>query len=386
VSLSPILDVLIGMAGVYVAFSLLASWCNERAAAALDLRSKGLVNGIYQILNGNKKAFTQFTQDPTFVALLQAGKNTLQPAQPAAVPAVIDPAAVPAVVDSATPPAFVGPAAFVKNGPSYMSKEQFSTIFMNLLAGNGAKMTSAVSAAAAAAVAATTTDPATGVTAAQAAAAAAADVIKSLQAAGNSLGVGPQVQGILAKSGGDYNRFVAGIEALYDDHMDRVSGWYKRRTHTILIMIGAVLAIFFNIDSIRLYEGLSCNSALRGSVSAAATAAAHDTSATPSGVVPGMLQAIPLGWVRQPNGLFDDPIACYVKDATTKDPAAKVPSADPNARKWMWGWYLLSKALGLAITVIALSLGAPFWFDALSCLTNVRAAGKKPDSDAKATT
>jgi hypothetical protein len=343
-SLSPILDVLIGMAGVYVAFSLLASWCNERAASWLDLRSKGLVTGIYQILNGNKSAFTQFTQDPIFVSLQQAGKNTVQPAQAAAAPAVAD------------------PAVLAKNGPSYMSKEQFSTIFMNMLTANGAKVAAAASVA-------TTVDPATGATQAQAAAAAAADVVKSIQDAGNALGVGSQVSAVLAKSGADINGFVAGVETLFDDHMDRVSGWYKRESHKILIIIGAVLAVFFNLDSVRLYEGLNCNSALRGAVSAAATA--KDTDPTHSTLVQGLVQALPLGW----SGFPDGPIACYGGTA-----AAAASPANANLPV-----YLFLKVLGLGITVIALSLGAPFWFDALSCLTNVRAAGKKPDSG-KATT
>ena len=354
-SLSPILDVLIGMAGVYIAFSLLASWCQERAASALDLRSKGLVTGIFQILNGDKSAFTQFTQDPLFVSLQQAGKNTIQPAQPT------------------TPPAVADPAALAKNGPSYMSKEQFSAIFMNLLAANGAKMAAAASAA-------TTVDPATGMTQAQAAAAAAADAVKSIQSAADGLGVGPQVSAVLAKSGADMNRFVDGVETLFDDHMDRVSGWYKRESHKILIVIGAVLAVFFNIDSVRLYEGLSCNSALRGAVSAAAMT--KDTDPTHSTLVQGMVQAIPLGWSRSASGLPDDAIKCYNATANAGSPGADtVATAQVN-----WGSYLLFKVLGLAITVIALSLGAPFWFDALSCLTNVRAAGKKPDSGASAAT
>ena len=42
--------------------------------------------------------------------------------------------------------------------------------------------------------------------------------------------------------------------------------------------------------------------------------------------------------------------------------------------------YLPLKLIGFVITALALSLGAPFWFDALSTLTRVRMAGKKPDA------
>jgi hypothetical protein len=36
------------------------------------------------------------------------------------------------------------------------------------------------------------------------------------------------------------------------------------------------------------------------------------------------------------------------------------------------------KVLGLLATVAAVSLGAPFWFDLLKSLVNVRMAGEKP--------
>jgi len=39
--------------------------------------------------------------------------------------------------------------------------------------------------------------------------------------------------------------------------------------------------------------------------------------------------------------------------------------------------------VGLLLTVTALSLGAPFWFDTLNKIINVRAAGRAPDERAK---
>ncbi len=42
-----------------------------------------------------------------------------------------------------------------------------------------------------------------------------------------------------------------------------------------------------------------------------------------------------------------------------------------------WFWPL--KVLGLFVTGLALSFGAPFWFDTLSKFMNVRAAGVKPE-------
>jgi hypothetical protein len=47
---------------------------------------------------------------------------------------------------------------------------------------------------------------------------------------------------------------------------------------------------------------------------------------------------------------------------------------------------MLAKLAGLLMTGLALSLGAPFWFDVLTRFVNVRSAGTKPDrADATAT-
>jgi hypothetical protein len=42
-------------------------------------------------------------------------------------------------------------------------------------------------------------------------------------------------------------------------------------------------------------------------------------------------------------------------------------------------WQILLTAGGLAVTGLAVSLGAPFWFGMLQTVTNIRSSGKKPD-------
>ena len=51
-------------------------------------------------------------------------------------------------------------------------------------------------------------------------------------------------------------------------------------------------------------------------------------------------------------------------------------STDPQHLPLGVGSWLI-KLLGLLITVLALSLGAPFWFDALTKLGSLRQAGPK---------
>ncbi|MBK7407801.1 MAG: hypothetical protein IPJ40_06805 [Saprospirales bacterium] len=43
------------------------------------------------------------------------------------------------------------------------------------------------------------------------------------------------------------------------------------------------------------------------------------------------------------------------------------------------GW--LHKAFGWLVTAIAISLGAPFWFDMLRKMVNIRSSGKAVDGN-----
>jgi hypothetical protein len=51
--------------------------------------------------------------------------------------------------------------------------------------------------------------------------------------------------------------FVKKIETWYDDSMDRISGWYKRRVQFLLFAIGLLIAVIFNVDIIRIAGKLS---------------------------------------------------------------------------------------------------------------------------------
>jgi hypothetical protein len=89
------------------------------------------------------------------------------------------------------------------------------------------------------------------------------------------------------------------------------------------------------------------------------------------------------------------------KDASPLDPdqlATKLGELETKIRPLPIGWpdqdmknrlrsahgcsaafLYLMKILGLLMSALAVSLGAPFWFDTLSKFMNVRGAGAKPD-------
>src|SRR5712691_9399228 len=160
---------------------------------------------------------------------------------------------------------------------------------------------------------------------------------------------------------GDRDRFRRSLEHWYDDAMDRVSGWYKRYVQRIILAISIVLVVTLNIDTINIAQVLWHVPTERAAVASAAAAhvAAGSNASTSADQQVRAITALnlPLGWAPQ-----------HAKSA---------PSTDPRHVPVTLGSWLI-KLLGLVLTVLALSLGAPFWFDALSKLAQLRQSGPKP--------
>ena len=149
----------------------------------------------------------------------------------------------------------------------------------------------------------------------------------------------------------DDDKFRETLERSFDEVMDRVSGWYKRRVQLILFCLAVALAAVMNADSFLIGQRLWQNPALRSAVVAQATTAVNAKQtvckATPDAAAQCVTQVkslgLPLGW----------------SDATS-----------PHSF-----WSVLGKILGILVTAFALSLGAPFWFDLLGKVANLRGAG-----------
>ncbi len=178
---------------------------------------------------------------------------------------------------------------------------------------------------------------------------------------------------IANQAAGDYTAFVAGIEKWFDDEMDRVSGWYRRQSQVILVFIAIAVVAFFNVDSITLF------SQLRTTPLVIDASKLTDNAQGYTYVTAQVLQNIKFGW-------FPDPAVCSPAPppaASSTTPPKGGPANEPAliCRK-LEGWdlasYIAVKLLGLAVSALALMLGAPFWFDALSRFVSVRNTGDVP--------
>ena len=66
--------------------------------------------------------------------------------------------------------------------------------------------------------------------------------------------------GSAENTGNDIDEFRRSVEQWYDDHMARVSGWYKRHVRWVSLAIGFVLVV--NINTVTVARALYTDEAL----------------------------------------------------------------------------------------------------------------------------
>jgi hypothetical protein len=177
------------------------------------------------------------------------------------------------------------------------------------------------------------------------------------------------------KSNHNIVNFIQSAENWFNGMMDRVSGWYKRKIQIFLLIIGLVIAIGFNADTINIYGTLSSNN-----------------------VKSDILFNLASGYVKNNNANLSpkdstrQTLAVILKQTNTEIDSLNVVS-NLNVIGWNQGqvqqlmhpksfrdgfntW--ITKFIGWIVSAIAITLGAPFWFDLLSMFINIRNAGKKP--------
>ncbi|MFL6192835.1 MAG: hypothetical protein ACJ75H_01590 [Thermoanaerobaculia bacterium] len=164
-------------------------------------------------------------------------------------------------------------------------------------------------------------------------------------------------------AGGDLDQARKNVEQWFDAAMDRVSGWYKRRTQWFLLAFGLVFALALDLDSLKIADQLYRDQPKRAAIVAAAEGYAAASKQTNDVSVQGIKEnfdkieslGFPVGW-------------------TSADIPVDLHSA-------------LRKIFGLLATALAVSLGAPFWFDVLNRIMVVRSTvkprEKSPESPSK---
>jgi hypothetical protein len=327
----PALDVAIGMVFLFTLLSALCSGIQEAIASIFNLRAKNLEKALRNFLNDPAKAgedvedFAQKIYDhPLVRQLWRDGKTRLRK-----------------VEKDASGKAVLAGKKTNERKPSYIPPRTFSLALFDIIAPaldeNG--------------------KPKPG-----------ADVLDDMIASlSGKEGATPVdlpddlKKGLLTlatEARGSIDKFRRGVENWFDDAMARVSGWYKRQAQLILMVIAIVVTGVLNVDSFLIADTLWKDQPVRAAVVSQAMKAAGKPA--PDGkdlekaadAVNGVKKLnIPMGW---PND--------------KKPKAGEKQRKDPRS-------FTLRKVPGWLVTWLGLMLGAPFWFDLLKRLVQMRGTG-----------
>ena len=191
----------------------------------------------------------------------------------------------------------------------------------------------------------------------------------------------------------------------FDKSMEQVTDTYKRRIQVISLGVGLLLAVVLNVDTLQLAQTLwedptlrqtvvlaadaaRTSGALQSQIEQTAAAAQVAAEATPEPLTDEQEALLDLGESAADTAVSIEtilslrlPIGWYV--AAVEQDAQVVaglhPLADPRNAWNYWpgnnpGWLglLLKKLIGIALTTIAVSQGASFWFDLMNRIAQGR--------------
>lgn len=162
---------------------------------------------------------------------------------------------------------------------------------------------------------------------------------------------------------------VMGVENWYNRAMDSLTMIFRRTSQAWIFTFAVLLAVFFNINTITIAQSLWTNTTVRDSVVAAADTRVQEERATPEGDA----EVNPVTIFREDLASLQIPVGWTKEELDTLGlPTAFAQSNDNQRPETTW----FKTVVGLALTVIAGVMGAPFWFDLLNRLLNLRGGGK----------
>lgn len=183
----------------------------------------------------------------------------------------------------------------------------------------------------------------------------------------------------------DVEKLKENIEVWFNNAMDRVNGWYKRRSQLVIAILAGLMAITLNVDAILVFRHLQTYPAAGEAIVGQATQFAKNNRSSIPGTsadgddVSGLAEqfdtvqekledlAIPIGWLKNGTGT----------PAQEKNGQVLPHYSDFAAI----GTLAVQHAIGWLLTALAATLGAPFWFDMLNRVISIRAAGKPPEEE-----
>ncbi|NBB14022.1 hypothetical protein GVN21_01480 [Caulobacter sp. SLTY] len=188
-------------------------------------------------------------------------------------------------------------------------------------------------------------------------------------------------------AGDDLGQVKKNLETWFNGTMDRVSGWYKRRTQYWLMVIGVLAAVLFNLDALTVADRLVNDHALRAAAVGYAEKISGDDKPLPAADLTQLRKDLgsmgyPVGWRydvwRKADGQPVVTLWNYDLQVPLPAPQSCLKSAGNGCeiQRYVGFGEILSMITGWLITAAAISFGAPFWFDVLNKIMVIRSTVK----------
>lgn len=362
---STALDIVIGLTFIYLLYSLFATLIQEILATNLSFRAKILEIAIIRMLNDDDTSVKSYFQNffkrlSSIRKLLFARENKLLTNNSLAHHFYQNPLIKYLAQDS------------WHSKPSYLDKTNFSKVLIDILRGD---------------------DPKPG----QDFRPAIQDSLDKGIVVNNTAIFAKQgdtlrfLKSLCADSQGDIEKFRTALETWYDNTMERATGWYKQYTQVVLLFIGFFVAAAFNVDTLLIIDKLSSNPKLTAQVVQQADnfLKAHPNFQKEIDTLKIKAPAEANKLIAREKFLSEKTKELLDKDIKNLNQLLglgweEVKTKNRCSGEWVgWFWsgcrpaessHWFMTLIGWLLTALAISLGAPFWFDLLNRLMKLRSS------------
>ena len=202
----------------------------------------------------------------------------------------------------------------------------------------------------------------------------------------------------LGQQAEDVKSLSTSIEKWFNDSMDRVSGWYKRRMRVVILIVSATVTVSFNVDTVHIILALKADPTLRQRLNDLGDKMLADSVVSKAVIQQGSDLEYYEDYVNDSSINVFDSLLFEAEDQIVVADSTFVNHQNEKLKQFLYmnqlvmdsdlpiGWGIRKDTpwlyifFGWVMTTFAISAGAPFWFDILKKLVNIRAAGPKPIS------
>jgi hypothetical protein len=370
---SSILDIVIGLIFIYLLYSLMATIIQEIIASQFSFRAKILERAVFRMLEDENKFASKFRSVwYLFKRTGNGGAKNSMTYEYYKHPLIL----------------FLGESD-CRGKPAYINKETFSKVIVDLLRGKDIAPGDDVKIL----------------------------IQKSLDSKTTNWGnakISEQtlsyLKSIWADANGDIVKFKHHLEFWFEETMDRASTWYKKHVQFVLFFVGLAISIVFNVDTLKIIERLEKDPKLREQLVLQANAfqEAHpdldkklllhqaeinkfqanysenelrsNDSLRNIELTDSLELANYLALKSKRDDLFDQANTLIKNDIKSVHHSLGLGWESYDSSSFASVFYSM---VGWIVTALALSLGAPFWFDLLNKLMKLRGSVATPTSDDK---